>query len=340
MELLWVKQRADIEATALWPPLCGLKDSGTQLRVMSYIHHWLKRKHWNWVISPCYLTWYHMLEFLKNFSTLCNIFIRSSPLWSLKLLIMNCLCVFFLIFPYLFVIFGCAAFCCYTWAFSSCLEQALLWSCSVQASHCRGFSCCKERALEPRLSSFNTRTYLHSNMWNLPRRGIERVSPALTAESQPLITGKCYKELFWLGVCLSIWYSVVDLTRGEELRGRMRLKRRGKQAKLRHLWRLRMLRKSVRVWILKHVSLTLEMSGWESDFFVYLFSSLVPFPFLKRNSGYLFLLGYVFSWTLSKQSKFSFVRVVTVHAELFFVPGDQVTKTSNFQYVSFWGCLD
>ena len=73
----------------------GLKDSGTQLRVMSYIHHWLKRKHWNWFISPYYLTWYHMLEFLKNFSTLCNIFIRSSPLWSLKLLIMNCLCVFF-----------------------------------------------------------------------------------------------------------------------------------------------------------------------------------------------------------------------------------------------------
>ena len=47
--------------------LGGLKDSGTELRVMSYIHHWLKRKHWNWFISPCYLTLYHMLRVFEKF---------------------------------------------------------------------------------------------------------------------------------------------------------------------------------------------------------------------------------------------------------------------------------
>ena len=36
---------------------------------------------------------------------------------------------------------------CCTWAFSSCVEQGATLLCSVQASHCGGFSCGGARAL-------------------------------------------------------------------------------------------------------------------------------------------------------------------------------------------------
>ena len=71
--------------------------------------------------------------------------------------------------------------------------------CSVQASHCGGFSCCRawalgmrasvvvahglsscgSWALECRLSSCGTRAQLLLSMWNLPGPGLEPVSPAL-----------------------------------------------------------------------------------------------------------------------------------------------------------------
>ena len=67
--------------------------------------------------------------------------------------------------------------------------------CSVWASHCGGFSCCGARALDARasvvaarglsscgsreLSSCGTRAELLSSMWDLPRPGLEPVSPAL-----------------------------------------------------------------------------------------------------------------------------------------------------------------
>ena len=70
--------------------------------------------------------------------------------------------------------------------------------CSVQASHCGGFSCCRARALgvrasvvtarglkscglqalEHRLSSSGTWASLLRGMWDLPGPGIEPVSPA------------------------------------------------------------------------------------------------------------------------------------------------------------------
>ena len=36
---------------------------------------------------------------------------------------------------------------CCAWAFSSCGEWGLLFSCGARASHCGGFSCCGARAL-------------------------------------------------------------------------------------------------------------------------------------------------------------------------------------------------
>ena len=71
--------------------------------------------------------------------------------------------------------------------------------CGARTSHCGGFSCCGARALgawalevvacglsscdaqalEHRLSSCGTQAYLLRSMWDLPRPGLEPVSPAL-----------------------------------------------------------------------------------------------------------------------------------------------------------------
>ena len=71
--------------------------------------------------------------------------------------------------------------------------------CGAQTSHCGGFSCCGaqalgawasvaaahklsscgSRALEHRLSSCGARPQLLHGMWDLPRPGLEPVSPAL-----------------------------------------------------------------------------------------------------------------------------------------------------------------
>ena len=52
-------------------------------------------------------------------------------------------------------------------AFSSCGDQGLFCSCSVQASNCGGFS------------SYGAQTQLLHAMWDLPRSGIKPVSPAV-----------------------------------------------------------------------------------------------------------------------------------------------------------------
>ena len=36
---------------------------------------------------------------------------------------------------------------CYAWPFSSCCKRGLLSSCHALASHCGGFSCCREWVL-------------------------------------------------------------------------------------------------------------------------------------------------------------------------------------------------
>ena len=45
-------------------------------------------------------------------------------------------------------LFGCTGLHDCVWAFSGRRERALSTSCGAQASHCRGFSFCKEQALE------------------------------------------------------------------------------------------------------------------------------------------------------------------------------------------------
>ena len=88
--------------------------------------------------------------------------------------------------------------CCCTQAFSSGGKRASL-SCSAWTSHCIGFSCCTVQvlgcegftgvahglsssnswALECRLSDCGAQALLLQGMWDLPRPGIEPVSPEL-----------------------------------------------------------------------------------------------------------------------------------------------------------------
>ena len=69
---------------------------------------------------------------------------------------------------------------CCLQAFSSCSEQGLLSGCGAQTSHCSGFYCCGAPAPEPRLGGCGTQAELLCGMWDLPRPGIEPVSPTLT----------------------------------------------------------------------------------------------------------------------------------------------------------------
>ena len=61
----------------------------------------------------------------------------------------------------------------------SCSEQGLLFRRGVLASPCRGFSCCRPRALEPRPGSYGAWASLLRGMWDLPGSGIRPMSPAL-----------------------------------------------------------------------------------------------------------------------------------------------------------------
>ena len=76
--------------------------------------------------------------------------------------------------------------------FSSCSGWWLLCSCSMQASHCNGFSCCgawvlgcsgfsscSSWILDLRPSSCGAHAQLLCGMWDLPGSGIKPVFPAL-----------------------------------------------------------------------------------------------------------------------------------------------------------------
>ena len=52
-------------------------------------------------------------------------------------------------------------------------------SCGAQASHRGGFSCCRTQALARGLRGCGTWALLLGGMWDLPRPGIEPLSPSL-----------------------------------------------------------------------------------------------------------------------------------------------------------------
>ena len=81
-------------------------------------------------------------------------------------------------FIYLFT-FGCSGSLLLHGLFSSCGQWGLLSSCRAQALGHMFFSNWGSRALGHRLSSCGTWAYLLCSMWDLPRPGIEPVSPTL-----------------------------------------------------------------------------------------------------------------------------------------------------------------
>ena len=101
---------------------------------------------------------------------------------------------FFLIY----FIFGCIGSLLLHTGFLQLRQSGATLRCSVQASHCGGFSCCGawalgawasvvvahelsscSRALERRLSSCGTRAQLLHGMWDIPGPGLEPMSLAL-----------------------------------------------------------------------------------------------------------------------------------------------------------------
>ena len=105
---------------------------------------------------------------------------------------------YFLIKFYLFV-FRCIGSSLLRAGFLQLWQAGATLRCSAQASHCGGFSCCRaqalgarasvvvarglsscgSRALDCRLGSCGTWAQLLYSMWDLPRPGLEPVSPAL-----------------------------------------------------------------------------------------------------------------------------------------------------------------
>ena len=102
--------------------------------------------------------------------------------------------------------------------FTSSRQWGLLSSCSAQASHCSGFSCCSQGLRSqvvaiPRLWSTSSVVAAHGalllhGMWDLPRSGIKPVSPALAGRyfntelpGKPTITPFLYPNFlpgWWL----------------------------------------------------------------------------------------------------------------------------------------------
>ena len=104
------------------------------------------------------------------------------------------------LYIYLFIYyFGCLGSLLLCTGFLQLRRAGATLHCSARASHCSGFSCCREQALgtqasvvvarrlsscgsqalECRLSSCGARAQLLSSMWDLPGPGLEPASPAL-----------------------------------------------------------------------------------------------------------------------------------------------------------------
>ena len=79
------------------------------------------------------------------------------------------------------LIFDCTASLLLHVSFSLVTVEGATLFCSVQASHCGGLFYCVAWTLEHGLSGCGTWAWTLHGMWNLPRPGIELVSPALVS---------------------------------------------------------------------------------------------------------------------------------------------------------------
>ena len=114
--------------------------------------------------------------------------IYISPFQFLYYLVLkNKVLFFFFKESILLFIFGCVGSSLLHVGFLQLWRAGATLHCSVRASHCGGLSCCGAQALGAwasvvvahRLSGCGTWAQLLHGMWDLPRPGIEPVSPAL-----------------------------------------------------------------------------------------------------------------------------------------------------------------
>ena len=90
--------------------------------------------------------------------------------------------------------------------FSSFSGQRLLSSCGAQVSHCGGFAC--RRAVSREGSVVVVHRLSCWGMWNLPRPGIEPMSPALAGEfftTGPPGKSRISKQVFACLVLGTVW---------------------------------------------------------------------------------------------------------------------------------------
>ena len=126
------------------------------------------------------------------------------------------------LFIYLFI-FGCFWFFVAVCGFLKLRRAGATLRCSVWASHCSGFCCCGARALGARasvvvargLGSCGTRGQLPSGMWDLPRPGLEPMSPALAGGFLSTVPPGKPNPLL-------LFPQIIHLREGQHRKGRMR----------------------------------------------------------------------------------------------------------------------
>ena len=118
--------------------------------------------------------------------------INLSIFWALQRTDRNPPIAFFLIYDFIYLCFATLGLFCFAWAFSSCSQQGLciivvcrllivgaslsFWS--TGSMHV-AFSSFGSQTLERKLRGCDPRAWLLPSMWDLPRPGIEPISPVL-----------------------------------------------------------------------------------------------------------------------------------------------------------------
>ena len=111
------------------------------LRVTQTVFWCVREENKTWLFGY----YIHRFPYYHNHSTKRN---RLSQWLNIKDTDLSLYIVFFL-----FVFLAALGLCCCSRAFSSCSEWGLLSSCGAWASHCSGFSWCREQALGHRGSA-------------------------------------------------------------------------------------------------------------------------------------------------------------------------------------------
>ena len=141
-------------------------------------------KSWTW-LSDWHLHFHHCIKKLKRYTRIW----KFGCLWEWQVgngadrsrMGGHLFTVFFFLnnFIHLFACFWLFWVFLAPWVFPGCSERRLLSSCGTQASHRHGFLCSGAWAPDHRLSHCGTWALLLCSTSDLPRWGIEPVSPAL-----------------------------------------------------------------------------------------------------------------------------------------------------------------